>query len=485
MRWPHESAIARRDEYLATTRRLSIWIAAGAAAASLGLAGALGFARGRLLGSRGAARRPGTGGRRIGPDRAAAGAVHDHHQRLRGDRHGQPSSRDGGTRMTRHGGSTAAQTAARGVSRAERLALSTRLTAGWHDSDRRASLLDRYGPLPQHGTGRHGTLIDAVTHAGLTGRGGAGFPTGVKMRSVASRRGQPVVVANGMESEPASEKDKALLARAPHLVLDGAVLAATAIGAGAVHLCLPRSREWLIAIARQAVAERERFGADQVAIEVHGMPHQYVSSEETSVVHWLNGGEARPTAVPPRPYEKGVAGRPTLLDNVETLAHVALIARIGPAWYRQAGLADAPGTMLTTISGAVDAPGVYEIEVGTPIGEVLDRSGTPLDAGPLLIGGYFGTWHDAQEVAGLPMAETGHCDRSARRRERACSSRCRATPAASPRPRGCWPGWQPREPASADLAYTGCPRSPTISPSWPAAAPRARCSTGSTGGCRP
>jgi len=311
--------------------------------------------------------------------------------------------------MTRHGGSTAAQTAARGVSRAERLALSTRLTAGWHDSDRRASLRahhDRYGPLPQHGTGRHGTLIDAVTHAGLTGRGGAGFPTGVKMRSVASRRGQPVVVANGMESEPASEKDKALLARAPHLVLDGAVLAATAIGAGAVHLCLPRSREWLIAIARQAVAERERFGADQVAIEVHGMPHQYVSSEETSVVHWLNGGEARPTAVPPRPYEKGVAGRPTLLDNVETLAHVALIARIGPAWYRQAGLADAPGTMLTTISGAVDAPGVYEIEVGTPIGEVLDRSGTPLDAGPLLIGGYFGTWHDAQEVAGLPMAET-------------------------------------------------------------------------------
>jgi NADH:ubiquinone oxidoreductase subunit F (NADH-binding) len=289
------------------------------------------------------------------------------------------------------------------------LGLSSRLTAGWQDSDRPASLgthLDRYGPLPQRGTGRHAVLIDAVTRAGLTGRGGAGFPTGVKLRSVASRRGEPVVVANGMESEPASEKDKALLARAPHLVLDGAVLAAAAIGARTVHLCLPSSREWLVAIARRAVAERERLGEAQVGIEVHAMPHQYVSSEETSLVHWLNGGDARPTAAPPRPYEKGVGGRPTLLDNVETLAHLALIARFGPSWYRQAGLAEAPGTMLTTISGAVDAPGVYEIEVGTPVGDVLAGSGARPEVGAILIGGYFGTWHDAQQVAGLPMAAT-------------------------------------------------------------------------------
>jgi NADH:ubiquinone oxidoreductase subunit F (NADH-binding) len=293
--------------------------------------------------------------------------------------------------------------------RAERLGRSSRLTAGWQDTDRPASLrthLERYGPLPQHGTGRHGALIDAVTRAGLTGRGGAGFPTGVKMRSVASRRGEPVVVANGMEGEPASEKDKALLSRAPHLVLDGAVLAATAIGASAVHLCLPSGHERLIAIARRAVDERAQHSGTQVGIEVHALPHQYVSSEETSLVHWLNGGDARPTAAPPRPYEKGVGGRPTLLDNVETLSHLALIARFGPSWYRQAGLADAPGTMLTTISGAVDAPGVYEIEVGTPIGQVLARSGARPEIGALLIGGYFGTWHDAQQVSGLPMAAT-------------------------------------------------------------------------------
>lgn len=315
--------------------------------------------------------------------------------------------------MARHGGAAPRNIAHEAPHRADQLGMSSRLTLGWHDAGQPASHrthLDRYGPLPQHGTGRHGDLIDAVTQAGLTGRGGAGFPTGVKMRSVASRRGQPVVVANGMESEPASEKDKALLARAPHLVLDGAVLAAAAVGAGTVHVCLPRNRDWLIAIVADAVAERERLGRDgyrfPVAIEVHGLPHHYVSSEETSVVHWLNGGEARPTAVPPRPYEKGVGGRPTLLDNVETLAHVALIARFGPAWYRQAGLADAPGTMLATVSGAVDAPGVYEIEVGTPIGEVLGMSGAWPAAGPLLVGGYFGTWHGAEDVAGLPLAAT-------------------------------------------------------------------------------
>jgi NADH:ubiquinone oxidoreductase subunit F (NADH-binding) len=214
------------------------------------------------------------------------------------------------------------------------------------------------------------------------------------------------VVANGMESEPASEKDKALLARAPHLVLDGAVAAAVAVGASTVHICLPRSRDWLVSIVTDAVAERERAGLDQVPIDVRAMPHRYVSSEETSVVHWLNGGDARPTAVPPRPFEKGVGGRPTLLDNVETLAHVALIARFGPAWFRQAGQADAPGSMLTTMSGAVRAPGVYEIEAGMPVGEVLELSGVHGDCGQVLVGGYFGTWHERDQVAGLPMTAT-------------------------------------------------------------------------------
>jgi len=299
----------------------------------------------------------------------------------------------------------AALAAGAAARRAARAGITSRLTAGWHEAGGPATLrehLQRYGPLPQ--PGRNRALIDAVTAAGLTGRGGAGFPTGIKMRAVASRRGPAVVVANGMESEPASEKDKALLARAPHLVLDGAVLAASAVGADSVHVCLPRGRRRLAEAVEDAVAERERAGLDPVAIAVRALPHWYVSSEESALVHWLNGGEAKPTAVPPRPYEKGVGQRPTLVDNVETLAHVALIGRYGPAWFRRAGLPDAPGTMLVTVAGAVRAPGVYEIEAGTRVGDILAMSGMAVDAGPVLVGGYFGTWHHAEEVAGVPMA---------------------------------------------------------------------------------
>jgi NADH:ubiquinone oxidoreductase subunit F (NADH-binding) len=310
--------------------------------------------------------------------------------------------------MAGQGGTpTVRRVASRTAHRADQLSRSGRLTAGWRNADGPASLLDhldRYGPLPQHGSGRHDALIEAVTQSGLTGRGGAGFPTGTKMRAVASGRGPAVVVVNAMESEPASQKDKALLARAPHLALDGAVLAARATRARSVELCLPQDNSWLWSIVETALAERRRAGADEVAIEMHALPTNYVSSEETSIVHWLNGGEARPTAVPPRPFEKGAGGRPTLLDNVETLAHVALIGRYGPAWYRQSGLPDAPGTMLTTVSGAVDAPGVYEIEVGTRIGDVMATASAGSESGTLLIGGYFGTWHDAQDVADLPLA---------------------------------------------------------------------------------
>jgi NADH:ubiquinone oxidoreductase subunit F (NADH-binding) len=279
-----------------------------------------------------------------------------------------------------------------------------RLTAGWRPGGP-ATLEEHqrcYGPLPD--ARRPGTLADAVAEAGLTGRGGAGFPTGTKLRAVAGRRGPAVVVANGMEGEPASEKDHALLSRAPHLVLDGAVLAAEDVRADAVHVCLPRTRPELVDLVRNAVTDRQRRGLDGVPIEVHELPHHYVSSEETSLVRWLNGGEARPPGGRERPFERGVRRRPTLVDNVETLAHIALIARFGPAWFRQAGLPDAPGTMLATVSGAVDQPGVYEIEVGATIADVLTWSRARDGVGAVLVGGYFGTWHELRAVAGLPMA---------------------------------------------------------------------------------
>jgi NADH:ubiquinone oxidoreductase subunit F (NADH-binding) len=288
-----------------------------------------------------------------------------------------------------------------------------RLTLGWHWAGRPAGLRehqDRYGPLPESSRGGRLSLLnlaDAVTEAGLTGRGGAGFPTGTKMRAVAARRRPAVVVANGMESEPASEKDRALLARAPHLVLDGATAAALAVGADTVHICLDRTRESQVDEVLSAVEERRRAGLDSVRLLVHELPGHYVASEETALVSWLNGGEAKPTASPPRPFERGVQGRPTLVDNVETLAHVALIARYGPAWFREAGLPAAPGTMLVTVSGTVTYPGVYEIEAGSRVGDVLAMSGVSDAEGAGLVGGYFGTWHSLRDIAGLPLTAAG------------------------------------------------------------------------------
>jgi NADH:ubiquinone oxidoreductase subunit F (NADH-binding) len=136
---------------------------------------------------------------------------------------------------------------------------------------------------------------------------------------------------------------------------------------------------------------------------VHALPQHYVASEETSLIRWLNGGEAKPAPTPPRPFERGVRRRPTLVDNVETLAHVALIARYGPAWFRQAGRPEAPGTMLVTISGAVAQPGVREIEIGTAVGDVLASCGAADTAGAVLVGGYFGTWHESRGIAGVPL----------------------------------------------------------------------------------
>src|SRR5215470_19738663 len=272
------------------------------------------------------------------------------------------------------------------------------------EHERRYGLLWLRGPS---GRRRPERLIDIVEAAGLTGRGGAGFPTGRKMRSVAGR-GETVVVANGAEGEPASAKDRVLLTRLPHLVLDGITLAADAVGATEAYLCVHRRERDLTDGLAAAVAKRRRAGYDPVPIQVTGIPGRYVSSEQSSIVRYLNGGPGKPTFSPPRPHERGVQGRPTLVNNVETLAHVALIARHGDRWFRTAGLPSAPGSMLVTVDGAVRWPGVYEIELGTGVGEVIGLAGGPAeDLQALLIGGYFGTWLPAEVAWPIPMTQAG------------------------------------------------------------------------------
>lgn len=245
----------------------------------------------------------------------------------------------------------------------------------------------RWGQMPGGAPG----LIDEIERAGLRGRGGAAFPTAVKMRSV-SGRSQVLVVANGAEREPVSRKDKVLLARAPHLVLDGISVAAEAVGAVEAILCMDRSAsEPLTAVAR-ALTERSRAGADRVPIRVEATPSPYVTGEESALVHWLNGGPAKPTFVPPRPFEKGVRGRPTLVNNVETLANVALVARFGSDWFRSIGTDRDPGSALVTVTGSVQRPGVYEVPMGSPLEAVVDRAVAQGDPQAVLVGGYAGAW---------------------------------------------------------------------------------------------
>jgi NADH:ubiquinone oxidoreductase subunit F (NADH-binding) len=272
-----------------------------------------------------------------------------------------------------------------------------------------------YGPLPLP-TGRPGRasrqrperLIELVDRSGLTGRGGAGFPTGRKMRSVVASPGRAVVVANGAEGEPASCKDRLLLTRVPHLVLDGIALAAFAVKADEAYLVVHGQEADLLASLEDAIAEREAVGIDPVPIQLVGIPGRYVSSEQSAIVQFINGGHGKPTFSPPRPNERGVKGRPTLVNNVETLAHLALIARYGDGWFRSVGLPSAPGSTLVTVGGAVARPGVYEIEMGTPIGQLVMLAGGPAERlHALLVGGYFGAWLPAEVAWQVPMTHAG------------------------------------------------------------------------------
>jgi NADH:ubiquinone oxidoreductase subunit F (NADH-binding) len=221
------------------------------------------------------------------------------------------------------------------------------------------------------------------------------------MMAVAAGRGPAVVVANGTEGEPLSGKDRALLIGNPHLVLDGMMAAAAAIGATRMVLAVEGARSETLAAVRRALAER----TIEPAIELSSTPSRYVAGQETALVRWINGGEARPV-FQARPFEHGVAGRPTLVDNVETLAHIGLIARFGADWFRAMGPEEEPGTTLVTVAGGVRRPGVYEIPVGYPLLELLDHAAAE-PAQAFLIGGYFGAWVRADRAYGACLSSGG------------------------------------------------------------------------------
>jgi NADH:ubiquinone oxidoreductase subunit F (NADH-binding) len=261
--------------------------------------------------------------------------------------------------------------------------------------------LDLWGDLRL----RESRLIDELEEAGLVGRGGASFPVSTKWKSVggASRR-RPVVVANGAESEPASRKDALLLSHAPHLVLDGLALAAGALHAQQAIVYVPVAS---IPVVEAAIAERRGCRLDPISIEIAESPDAFLAGQESAVVNALGG---RRRAVPSfvgltSIRERGVGGRPTLVQNVETLANVALIARFGATWFRQVGTPENPGTMLLTVNGH-DGPVIVEAVLGSSLREATGISADELARSRgVLLGGYGGGWVSPKIFGELAVSE--------------------------------------------------------------------------------
>ena len=236
------------------------------------------------------------------------------------------------------------------------------------------------------------TVIAEVEAAGLRGRGGAGFPTGAKWRTIAANRSPELpttVVVNGAEGEPGTYKDRALLRTDPYSVLEGALISALAVGAADVVVALKPGEEGRVAAA---IKEMEQAGmTGGVPVSVITGPSEYLFGEETALLEVVDGRPPFPRIAPP--YRRGVVevvevgtvgmagpgpgtlAPPALVDNVETLAHVTHIVGRGAAWFRELGTPDSPGTIVCTVTGDVRRPGVGEVAMGTTVRQAIDEIG--------------------------------------------------------------------------------------------------------------
>lgn len=257
-----------------------------------------------------------------------------------------------------------------------------------------------HGPLPALASPVG--LIDKIGAAGLTGRGGAAFPTARKLAAVrAAGRGGAVVAGNGAEGEPASRKDATLLWHSPHLVLDGLQLAASACEATAAVLYVHGRQPELIRRLTAAILARQGTGADRLPVELIEAPPRFLSGEESALVSHAGGSAALPAFKQRRVTERGIGGRPTLVQNVETLAHIALIARNGVGWFRSLGTPAEPGSMLCTVHEADGSSRVAEAALGTPLRRLIQLGD---GAQAVLIGGYHGGWLTADEADRLQLS---------------------------------------------------------------------------------
>jgi len=261
-----------------------------------------------------------------------------------------------------------------------------------------ASHLATFGsrPVPAGRSGFGPALLAQLRASGLEGRGGAAFPAWRKIAAVPAaerfRIHSVFVVGNAAEGEPLSSKDEVLLRIAPHLVIDGLLTVAGAVEASGIILYGPAS---VLGHAQQALRERTDAGS----IELRESADTFVAGEASAVVNALGGGAAVPQDRTVRLTSTGLGGRPTILHNVETLAHIALVARFGAAWFRSLGTPDDPGTRLVTVSGDLSfrrpppSSRVLEVGGGTPVEQALSYAGVaPASLDAVLVGGFHGAW---------------------------------------------------------------------------------------------
>jgi NADH:ubiquinone oxidoreductase subunit F (NADH-binding) len=278
------------------------------------------------------------------------------------------------------------------------------LLAGIAEGPGLRSHRDRLGPAP---TPTAEALVEMARDVDLRGRGGAGFPFAIKLAAAARRKA--VVVVNAAEGEPASHKDAALITCSPHVVLDGAAAVAHALGTREVHIVVPSDVPSIRLIVEKALDDRSAAG-ERLKVQLHDAAPRFVAGQAQAVLQLLAGRENLPVTAWQPEAVKGHRGRPTLLSNAETFAHLGHLARVGSAGYAAHGTADEPGTTLLTLRGDGWDPEVREVAFGTPLEDVL--TGAEM-AQPLLLGGYHGTWLRPQALPGLTVSRKAIADAGA------------------------------------------------------------------------
>ena len=224
-------------------------------------------------------------------------------------------------------------------------------------------------------------VVEEVKKSGLRGRGGAGFPTGMKWSFLAKPEGVPrYLVCNADESEPGTFKDRYLMDRIPHLLIEGMITSSFALGAHTSYIYVRGEFFYVIRILEKAIAEAYQNGwlgkniqgsGYDLDLYVHPGAGAYICGEETALLESLEGKRGNPRIKPPFPAVKGLYDCPTVVNNVETIAAVVPIVNNGGEAYSNIGIGKSTGTKLISASGHIKKPGVYEIELGVPVEEFI------------------------------------------------------------------------------------------------------------------